>query len=110
MPKESQQIKITRYHERSHATQQDVEQDLYNLGLLSRYACRARWPDWGRMPLLDIIIYVCFVSHLATRYMNARISALECVHAYSTYVHACSLPFFWIGKRMRDSADKAEWP
>ena len=58
MPKESQQIKITSYHERSHTTQQDVEQDLYNLGLLSRYACRARWPDWGRMPLLDTYMYM----------------------------------------------------
>ena len=23
------------------------------LRILSWYACRARWPDWGRMPLLD---------------------------------------------------------
>ena len=52
-PKESKSIKITSYHQRSRAIQQDVEQDVYNLGLLSRCACRARWPDWGRKPLLN---------------------------------------------------------
>ena len=64
-PKESQQIKITSYHERSRAIQQDVEQDLYNLGLLSRYACRARWPDWGRMPLLYIYMYACIYIYIS---------------------------------------------
>ena len=52
-PKESQQIKITSDHQCSYAIQQNVEQDLYNLSIFSRYVCRARWPDWGRMSLLD---------------------------------------------------------
>ena len=54
-PKESKQLKITKDHERSHAIQQEVEQELCNLEFVSRYACRARWPDCGRMLLLDTI-------------------------------------------------------